>query len=134
MKHWIGYTLIAVASALLAVSAAQLWGQDERIVVRAHAFELVSPEGEVAGVLTTVEGTPLLALGFEEGPTVLLGASPGLDASLLLSAGDNVVVASATADQALVVVSNGDEHTYLPPDAPTATKPLSWGDLKDLAR
>ena len=51
-----------------------------------------------------------------------------------MSAAQNQVIVTSTLEGALIVVTNGDEHAYLGLDPDTATKPLSWGDLKDLAR
>ena len=128
--------LLWAAGALLLVVAAlsRLGAQDEEGAVRARAFALENADGELVGMLATdSDGAPFLALGSEEGPQLILGVGAG-DATLLLSAGDNHVTAAAAADQALIVVTNGDQHDYLGIDPDTATKPLSWGDLKDRLR
>lgn len=132
--------MLWAAGALLLVVAAlsQLGAQDEEGAVRAQAFALENAAGELVGMLATdSDGAPFLALGSEGGPQLILAAGAG-DASLLLSAGANHVIVGAAADQAIIVVTNGDEHAYLggPEGAtpPTATKPLSWGDLKDRIR
>ena len=127
--------MLWAAGALLLVVAAlsQLGAQDEEGAVRAQAFALENADGELVGMLgTDPDGAPFLAMGSEEGPQLILIAG-AVDASLLLSAGENQVIAGAAADQALVVVTNGGEHAYLG-DPGTATKPLSWGDLKDWLR
>ena len=128
--------MLWVAGALLLVVAAlsRLGAQDEEGAVRARAFALENADGELVGMLATdSDGAPFLALGSEEGPQLILAAG-AVDASLLLSAGGNQVIAGAAADQALIVVTNGDQHDYLGIDPDTATKPLSWGDLKDRLR
>lgn len=128
------FSLIAAVVVLGAILAVQLWGQDVEAAVRAQAFALENAEGEIVGMLATdSDGAPFLALGSEEGPQLILTAGAG-DASLLLSAGANQVIAGAADDQAIIVVSNGDQHDYLGSGPDTGNKPLSWGDLKDRIR
>ena len=129
------HILWAAGALLLVVSAlSQLGAQDEGGAVRAKSFALENADGELVGILgTDSDGNPFLALGSEEGPQLILIAG-ATDANLLLSAGDNQVLAAAAADQATIVVTNGDRHDYLGGGPDTATKPLSWGDLKDQIR
>ena len=130
----LGRILITAGGLLLFVAlASQLWGQsDEALRVRALALE--NADGELVGMLSTdPDGAPFLALGTEDGPQVIVIAGP-TDASMLLSAGENQVISAASIANALVVVTNGGDTAYLPADAATASKPLSWGALKKRMR